>query len=254
MQTRERNQVFNYNLIKNYVNNSKGKIVFALAKLHTWAFIFSVILMIAAGNIAYSVAMEEKTAQSNADDLLEKFEQMLLISKSFELNTAIYEELLSLIELQEPTSIATSTSGPTDMTTASPIDPSQAEHKPVAKLHIEKIGLNISVLSEWSYDLLDFSVCKYSGPEPNEPGNFVIVGHNDRGGVHFGKLKLLENGDLIDITDLSGRKKRYEVYEISTIKPEEIDKLATDEICTVTLVTCDSSGDLRLIIKSRELI
>ena len=106
---------------------------------------------------------------------------------------------------------------------------------------------------EWSYELLDISVNKFRGPEPNEPGNFIVIGHNYSNGEHFGKLDMVKIGDKIDLTDLSGRKISYEIYEILVIKPNELEKLKTKDIRTVTLITCDSNRNLRLVVKSREI-
>lgn len=60
-------------------------------------------------------------------------------------------------------------------------------------------------------------------------------------------------GDLLELTDLSGRKLIYEVYEIQVIKPDELDKLLTDKEKTLTLVTCDADNRFRLIVKSHAI-
>ncbi|MFW5799958.1 MAG: sortase [Spirochaetota bacterium] len=132
-----------------------------------------------------------------------------------------------------------------------PAEKSKVEYTPIAKMEIEKIGLELSVLSEWSYRLLEISVNKLRGPEPNEPGNFIVIGYNYLNGIHFGSLNLLKVGDLIDLTDLSGRTIIYEVYEILIVKPEEVEKLETDKALTLTLVTCDTKLDYRLVVKSK---
>ena len=53
---------------------------------------------------------------------------------------------------------------------------------------IPEIGITYPVLSETSDRLLEVSVNKYWGPEPNEVGNYCIVGQNYRNGKMFGKL------------------------------------------------------------------
>ena len=203
-------------------NNSKGNIFIALAKFHTWAFILGAVFLIIAGGMAYSTFMEGKTAQDNAMDLLVRFEQK--------------------------TERQTSTDPKSTINTTLGFAP-----KTIAVLNIDAINLNLPVLSEWSYELLDISVCKYEGANPNEPGNFIIIGHNFLNGAHFGNLYLVKYGDIVDITDLTGREEHYVVYEILLIKPDETDKLSTDEESTVTLVTCDYTGDMRLIIKCKKV-
>lgn len=206
--------------------NKKGKNFLTLFKLQTLIFIISGILLILAVSSVYSVYTEGKTAKNNAQQGLDKFEEIVLKAETS--------------ESQQPPS--------------NPIEKTEVEYTPIAKLEVEKINLNVAVLSEWSYELLDISVNKFSGPEPNEPGNFIVIGHNYLNGSHFGSLNLLEIGDSIDFTDLSGRKITYEVYEILIIKPVEVEKLMTNKERTLTLVTCDDENDeLRLVIKSKEI-
>ncbi len=234
------------NLSKKNSNNRKGKNILAFFTFQTWAFIISGILLILAISSAYPVYMEGKMAQKNAQLLLEKFEKVALKTETSKpQNTAAISE-------SQNTNDEEINSAEVQQLPSKPIEKTKVEYTPIAKLQIEKTGLNLSVLSEWSYELLDISVNKFSGPEPNEPGNLIVIGHNYLNGAHFGSLHLLGIGDLIDLTDLTGRKITYEVYEILTIMPDEVEKLTTNEVRTLTLVTCDTNNKLRLVIKSKE--
>ena len=78
-----------------------------------------------------------------------------------------------------------------------------------AVVRIPKIGVNYPVISETSDELLEISVNRY-WPEPdklkpNEVGNYCIVGHNYRNGKMFGRLNELENGDIVELEDLTGK-------------------------------------------------
>ena len=125
-----------------------------------------------------------------------------------------------------------------------------------ATLNIPSLGINYPVLSDWSEDLLKVSVNKYWGPEPNEIGNYCIIGHNYRSGKMFGMLPAIANGDLIELTDTKyGRTVVYEVYDRYQIDP-------TDTKCTsqltggkreITLITCKEYGTQRLVVKAREV-
>lgn len=119
---------------------------------------------------------------------------------------------------------------------------------------IPKIGISYPVLSDTSDALLEVSVNKYWGPEPNEVGNYCIVGHNYRNGKMFGKLSELENGDIVELQDTTGRVLEYEVYNKYVVEP-------TDTSCTsqltngrkeLTLITCTNYGTQRLVVKCRE--
>ena len=125
-----------------------------------------------------------------------------------------------------------------------------------ATLNIPSLDINYPILSDWSEELLKISLNKYWGPEPNEIGNYCIVGHNYRSGKMFGQLPAIANGDIIELTDTKyGRTVRYEVYDRYQIDP-------TDTACTsqltggkreITLITCKEYGTQRLVVKAREV-
>lgn len=81
-----------------------------------------------------------------------------------------------------------------------------------AILKIPKINIEYPVLSATSDALLFVSLNKYWGPQPNEVGNYCIVGHYYENGKMFGKLHKLKNGDKAELTDLSGNTLKYQVY------------------------------------------
>ena len=124
-----------------------------------------------------------------------------------------------------------------------------------AILKIERLGIEYPVLSDTSDELLKISLNKLWGPNPNEIGNYVIVGHNYKSGKMFGKLKNIEIGDTFTLEDLSGKAITYKVYNKYIIEP-------TDVSCTsqhtkgkreVTLITCQNSGKQRLVVKAVEV-
>ena len=122
-------------------------------------------------------------------------------------------------------------------------------------INIPKIGITYPVLSDTSDQLLEISVNKYWGPDPNEVGNYCIVGHNYRNGKMFGKLNELENGDIVELEDTTGRMIKYKVYNKYVVEP-------TDTTCTsqltngrkeLTLITCTNYGTQRLVVKCTEV-
>jgi sortase A len=101
------------------------------------------------------------------------------------------------------------------------------------------------------------SPCYFWGAEPNEVGNFCIVGHNYRNTKFFSKVPNLENGDIIEITDLvkTNTTVQYYVYDKSVVIPD-------DRSCTsqetggkteITLITCTNDGSKRVVIKARKV-
>lgn len=125
-------------------------------------------------------------------------------------------------------------------------------------IKIPKIGINYPVISKTSEELLKISVNKFHGPNPNEVGNYCIVGHNYLNDKMFSRLDELKNGDIVELKDLSGKIIEYRVYDKYIVNP-------TDTSCTsqrtkdgkklgfreITLITCANYGTQRLIVKCR---
>ena len=131
----------------------------------------------------------------------------------------------------------------------------------IATINIPKINVEYPILDgetdsvEETEALLKISPTKFWGPEPNEVGNFCIVGHNYRNSRFFSKVPTLENGDIIKITDLAGQTINYRVYNKYEVDP-------TDVSCTtqltngnkeITLITCTNDSKMRVIVKAREV-
>ena len=129
---------------------------------------------------------------------------------------------------------------------------------------IPKIGISYPVLSDTSDDLLEISVNRY-WPEvdklkPNEVGNYCIVGYNYRNGKMFGRLNELEDGDIVQLQDLTGRTIEYEVYYKYVVEPDDTSctsQLTEDgkklQFRELTLITCTNFGAQRLVVKCREV-
>lgn len=131
----------------------------------------------------------------------------------------------------------------------------------IATVSIPKLNLQYPVLdgetdsAEETEALLKISPTKFWGPEPNEVGNFCIVGHNYRNTKFFSKVPTLVSGDIITLTDLSGRTIQYKVYNKYEVAP-------TDVSCTtqltngkkeVTLITCTDDSKHRVVVKARQV-
>ena len=119
---------------------------------------------------------------------------------------------------------------------------------------IPKIGISYPVLSDTSDDLLEISVNRY-WPEvdklkPNEVGNYCIVGHNYRSGAFFGNNDKLQLNEKVYITDTSGTRIRYNIYNIYETSAEDGDFIMreTNGKREISLSTCTNNSKARLII------
>ena len=101
-------------------------------------------------------------------------------------------------------------------------------------------------------NLLKISPTKFWGADPNEVGNFCIVGHNYRNTKFFSKVPTLEMGDVIEITDSAGKTLRYSVYNKYEVVPEDLSCTSqlTDGKKEITLITCTNDSKKRVIVKA----
>ncbi|MBR2712564.1 MAG: sortase [Bacilli bacterium] len=123
----------------------------------------------------------------------------------------------------------------------------------LGKIEIPRIGFTSVVLKEYTNDAMNLATIKAYGSELNEPGGFVIVGHNFRGGSMFlYGIYLLSNGDKIYITDTSGVQMEYTVYDVSRYtNPNESSIYNNYDGYNVTLLTCeDDGGATRIVVRA----
>ena len=126
----------------------------------------------------------------------------------------------------------------------------------IGKIEIPKINLEYGILNTCTDELLKLSPCYFWGAEPNEVGNFCVVGHNYRNNKFFSKVINLVEGDEIYITDLTGRKLTYTIYDKYVVEPnnKECTSQLTNGLKEVTLITCTNDSSQRVIVKAREKV
>ena len=155
---------------------------------------------------------------------------------------------------EEETPVINLPSTTTSNTLNSEITANGKNYTTEAILEYPKLGINYPVLSEESEELLKISLCKYWGPNPNKVGNYCIVGHNYRSGKMFGKLSGAAVGDEVTLTDLSGNKVTYVVYNRYVVDPTDVSCTSqlTNGQREITLITCTNYGQDRLVVKAKE--
>ncbi|MFR1441507.1 MAG: sortase [Clostridia bacterium] len=117
-------------------------------------------------------------------------------------------------------------------------------------MEIPKISFKYPVLEEFNKKSLETSVVILYGAGLNQPGNTVIIGHNYRNGVFFSNNKKLNNGDKIYVTDYTGKKVSYTIYNKFETTPEDTSfyQRDTNGNPEITLSTCTDDSSARLII------
>ena len=121
-------------------------------------------------------------------------------------------------------------------------------------IEIPKTGIKYPVLDKVTPNSIQVAVAYYYGPGLNKVGNTTIAGHNYRNGAFFGKNKQLEVGDIIYITDNTGKKVKYTIYKkyITTENDTEYVTRDTNGAREISLSTCTDDSKGRLIILAKE--
>jgi len=129
----------------------------------------------------------------------------------------------------------------------------------LATINIPSINCKYPILNEdteHADELLKIAPCKFWGADPNEVGNFCIVGHNYRTNKFFSHVPELRIGDEIEITDMikNGDTVTYKVYDKYIVDPEDVSCTSqrTNGLKEITLITCTNDSTRRVIVKARE--
>ena len=134
-------------------------------------------------------------------------------------------------------------------------------YKVIGIVKIDKINIEYPILEIGDIDPenaktpMQYSIIKYWGENVNDYGNLSIAGHNYIDGTMFGKTKYLEIGDIVELTDLTGRTIQYSIYNIFVTEPNDVSILLPDDEQEreVTLITYSNGNKNRLIIKAKEV-
>lgn len=122
-------------------------------------------------------------------------------------------------------------------------------------IEIPATGLKCPILEQYTYSpkALETSVVVLYGAGLNQPGNTTIAGHNYRNGLFFSNNKKLNIGDKIYITDSSGRRVAYTIYNKYEAAENESDYITRDTqgATEISLTTCTDDSKARIIILAK---
>lgn len=125
----------------------------------------------------------------------------------------------------------------------------------IGTIEIPSINLKYPILEQLSKKSLETSVVLlYTSNGINKEGNTVIIGHNYRNGTMFSKIKKLENGDIIYVTDTSGKKVKYTVYNVYRTSGSDSEYMTrnTNGKREISLSTCTDDSKARTIVVAKE--
>lgn len=119
----------------------------------------------------------------------------------------------------------------------------------VGTLSIPGLGLELPVLSEWSYDGLNVAPCRYAGSAYAD--NLIICGHNYV--THFASLEDVAYGQEVLFTDMRGNRFRYQVASVETLEPTAVKEMVNSDY-ELSLFTCNFSGAARVVVRCSEIL
>lgn len=192
------------------------------SKFGTFLMIIGAALLIAALSLFMMNRQEEQEAEESSNQLLEMVEQQV--------ETPDYS-----VQLPDP------------------YDPTMTEKEIegylyIGYLTIPSLGLELPIMSDWSYAQLRIAPCRYSGSSKSD--DLVLMAHNYRS--HFGQLKTLKEGDQVVFTDMDNEVTQYEVVALDVLSPTAVEEMIAGDY-DLTLFTCTYGGKSRVTVRCEEI-
>lgn len=205
-------------------------------KLGLFLMCLGTVLLAAALSLFLYNSAQSQTAEKSTLNLLPQ-----LVEQIAEAETAPTEEIRPLIPPGTPL----------DLLDPAVFEMTEVEidgHKYIGYLSIPELGLELPIMSDWSYAKLKIAPCRYSGTVLSE--DFVIMAHNYQS--HFGKLKDLSPGAEISYTDMDGVTTWYAVATVEILPPTAVEDMTAGDF-DLTLFTCTLGGKSRVTVRCDRL-
>ncbi len=122
-------------------------------------------------------------------------------------------------------------------------------------IEIPATSLKYPVIEQYEYSpkALETSVVVLYGVGLNQVGNTTIAGHNYRNNLFFSNNKKLKVGDKIYITDSTGKRLSYTIYDKFETTENDTEYITRDTqgAIELSLTTCTDDSKARIIILAR---
>ena len=113
---------------------------------------------------------------------------------------------------------------------------------------IPELGLELPVMSDWDYNKLQVSPCRYSGTLRGE--DLVIMAHNYS--THFGRISRLTAGSAVVFVDMDGKVWNYQVAAMDVLSGDSVEEMTAGEY-DLTLFTCDKNRSYRVTVRCNRI-
>ena len=191
---------------------------------------------------------QKNSLESEAEAFVSEFENTVVDQNNDNTVTSDENTTDPLTQIEQTNTSTTTENG-------QPTRPMYKGFGVVGTMNIPSINFMYPVLEKVTPKSIETAVAVLYpvGQEVNQVGNLVIIGHNYRNGLFFSNLKRVQLNDKIYITDNSGNRLTYTVYNKFETTPEDTSfyQRDTNGKPEVTLSTCTDDSSARLIILAR---
>ena len=185
--------------------------------------------------LSRSNQQENAVAQAEVEEVMPQLVQQIRENTETE-ETIPEDETIPELELQIPVELLTEEDK--EMTEVEIKD-----NRYIGFLSIPDLGLELPIMSTWSYPQLNIAPCRYTGSVRGE--DLVLMAHNYDS--HFGRLSQLDLGDGVSFTDMDGQTIYYEVVGKDVLDPSAVEEM-TSGAFDLTLFTCTYGGGSRITV------
>lgn len=202
------------------------------AKFGAFLMVLGLVLVVSALSLFLSNEREQSQAADAVDELM--------------------PQIVDVIQERQEPSVENPTTA-TEEVLASIVPQPQNKEMPVVEIDgydyigfvgIPALGLELPVMSDWSYPQLRKSPCRYTGDLYND--DLVIMAHNYV--RHFGNLQDLRVDDTVTFTDMDGQTTEYRVVALDILDPTAIEEMTAGHY-DLTLFTCTYGGQSRVTVR-----
>lgn len=114
-------------------------------------------------------------------------------------------------------------------------------------LYFPSLDMRFPIMEDWDYEKLKTAPCRYHGSY--ESDDFVIAGHNYRSG--FGRLRELQQGDVVKFTDMNGTVHEYIVDMTEILDATDIEAMIHSP-WDLSLYTCTYDRVHRVTVRCKK--
>lgn len=113
----------------------------------------------------------------------------------------------------------------------------------IGYLDIPALNLQLPVMADCDLTRMSIAPCRQFGSTWTD--DIVIAGHNYQ--EHFGEIQKLQQGDVVQFTDMDGNRITYQVREVEIVKESDIEKVKSRKYDMV-LYTCTYGARYRVLV------